>query len=141
MAGQRQYNNLIALFDNWDQYIKSVNTSLSAQGTLNEKNDRYLESLGAHMRQLSTEAERTYDILFDENTVKGWVDALGGALNIFNDFISGIGGGTNTFVYFGSLIAGIFNKQIAQAIQGVSAEINRFKANLGSIATKQNIIN
>jgi hypothetical protein len=34
MAGQRQYNNLIALFDNWDKYVKSVNTSLNAQGTL-----------------------------------------------------------------------------------------------------------
>ena len=141
MAGQRQYNNLIALFDNWDQYLQSVNTSMAAQGTLNEKNDRYLESLEAHMQQLGTEAERTYDILFDENTVKGFVDSLSGALNIFNNFIKGIGGGTNAFVYFGSLIAGIFNKQIAQAIQGVGAEINRFKANLGSIAAKQDIIN
>jgi len=54
MAGQRQYNNLIALFDNWDKYLQSVNTSMNAQGTLNEKNDRYLESLEAHMQQLGT---------------------------------------------------------------------------------------
>ena len=29
MAGQRQYNNLIALFDNWNSYTKLLNTSLS----------------------------------------------------------------------------------------------------------------
>ena len=113
---------------------------MNAQGTLNEKNDRYLESLEAHMQQLGTQAERTYDILFDENAVKSWVDALDGALKIFNNFIEGVGGGTTAFTYFGSLIAGIFNKQIAQAIQGVSAEISRFKANLGAVAEKQKVI-
>ena len=113
---------------------------MNAQGTLNEKNDRYLDSLEAHLQQLGTQAERTYDILFDEKAVKGWVDALDGALGIFNNFIKGIGGGTTAFTYFGSLVAGIFNKQIAQAIQGVSAEISRFKANLGAVAEKQKVI-
>ena len=113
---------------------------MNAQGTLNEKNDRYLESLEAHMQQLGTQAERTYDILFDENAVKSWVDALDGALGIFNNFIEGIGGGTTAFTYFGSLVAGIFNKQIAQAIQGVGAEISRFKTNLASITGKKQVI-
>jgi len=140
MAGQRQYSNLISLFDNWDSYLQSVNTSLDAQGTLNEKNDRYLESLQAHMQELSTEAERTYDILFDEEAVKGWVDVFDGALSIFNDFIEGIGGGNNALIYFGSLVTSIFNKQIAQAIQGVGTEIDRLKANLVSVEAKQKVI-
>lgn len=140
MAGQRQYNNLIALFDNWDKYLQSVNTSMNAQGTLNEKNDRYLESLEAHMQQLGTQAERTYDILFDENAVKSWVDALDGALGIFNDFISGLGGGTNAFAYFGTTVASVFNKQIAHAIQGAGAEIQRVLANINAFNTKSKVI-
>ena len=140
MAGQRQYNNLIALFDNWDKYLQSVNTSMNAQGTLNEKNDRYLESLEAHMQQLGTQAERTYDILFDEKAVKSWVDALNGGLTIFNDFISGLGGGANAFAYFGTTVASIFNKQIAQGIQGVGAEIQRVLANIDAFNTKSKVI-
>ena len=54
MGGQRQYNNLIALFDNWDLYLKQVNVSLQAQGTLNEKNERYLDSLAGHLQSLGT---------------------------------------------------------------------------------------
>jgi len=54
MAGQRQYNNLIALFDNWSRYSDLVNVSMDSQGTLMEKNSRYMESLGAHLEQLGT---------------------------------------------------------------------------------------
>ena len=46
MAGQRQMNNLIALFDNWGKYSDMLNVSLEAQGTLDEKNARYYESHG-----------------------------------------------------------------------------------------------
>jgi len=34
MAGTRQYNNLLALFNNWDMYTKALNTSANAAGTL-----------------------------------------------------------------------------------------------------------
>ena len=126
MAGQRQYNNLIALFDNWDKYLQSVNTSLNAQGTLNEKNDRYLESLEAHMIELGTEAERTYDILFDEKTVKGFVDVFGDVLKGFNNFIDGLGGGIPVLMTFGSTLANIFNKQISDAIMSAKDKFDIF---------------
>ena len=37
-AGTRQYNNLLALFDNWDMYNEALRTSQNAAGTLNEQN-------------------------------------------------------------------------------------------------------
>ena len=44
MAGTRQYNNLIALFDNWDKYTDALNMSANAAGTLNEQQEIYMES-------------------------------------------------------------------------------------------------
>lgn len=116
MGGQRQITQIMALFDNWKVYVDNLNTSLASQGTLNQKNNIYLESTAAHLQRLGTESERTADLLFDQNTVNGFVDILNGALTLFNDFISGMGGGVKTFVFFGSVVAGIFNKQIAQSI-------------------------
>ena len=139
MAGQRQYSNLISLFDNWDKYLQSVNTSLNSQGTLNEKNGRYLESLEAHMQQLSTEAERTYDILFDESVVKGFVDVFDGVLKGFNNFISGIGGGVPVLVTFGSTVANIFNKQIADAITSAQERFDVFLNNKNMDSFKNQI--
>jgi len=52
MAGQRQYNNLLALFENWGKYTDLLNVSLESQGATAEKNSIYLESLAAHMEQL-----------------------------------------------------------------------------------------
>ena len=37
MAGQRQYSNLIALFDNFQQYNKALNTAQNAAGTLQKQ--------------------------------------------------------------------------------------------------------
>ena len=41
MAGARQYNNLLALFDNWDMYTDALKTSANAAGTLNKQNETY----------------------------------------------------------------------------------------------------
>ena len=39
MAGQRQYNNLLALFDHFEEYNKALNTAQNAAGTLQEQQD------------------------------------------------------------------------------------------------------
>ena len=76
MAGTRQYNNLIALFDNWDMYTKAIETSKNSTGELQKQQDIYMESTEAHLQQLRTEAERTYKTLFDDTAVKTMTDAL-----------------------------------------------------------------
>ena len=127
MGGQRQITQVMALFDNWNQYVNLLNTSLQANGTLNEKNNIYLESTAAHLQQLSTQAQRTYDILIDTDAINGLVDALNGVLGVFNDFIEGLGGGANAFAYFGSMVAGVFSKQISQAILNAKQNFDNFK--------------
>ena len=76
MAGTRQYNNLIALFDNWDMYTKAIETSKNSTGELQKQQDIYMESTEAHLQQLRTEAEKTYKTLFDDTAVKTMTDAL-----------------------------------------------------------------
>ena len=124
MGGQRQITQIMALFDNWGVYVDNLNTSLQSQGTLNEKNNIYLESTAAHLQRLGTESERTADLLFDQNTVNFWVDALNKGLTVFNDYIEGLGGGTTAFVNFGATVANVFSNQIGKAI---TTQIQNFK--------------
>lgn len=128
MGGQRQITQVSALFQNWTMYSDLLNDSLNSEGALLQKNNIYLESTAAHMEKLSTEKERTADVLFDAETINTFVDALTSALDIFNDFIEGIGGGVNAFTYLGSVVVGIFNKQIAGAINEAQQPLQRFLA-------------
>ena len=140
MAGTRQYNNLLSLFDNWDMYTGALETSANAAGTLQKQQDIYMESTEAHLKQLSTEAERTYDILFDQDTVNGFADALTDVLGVFNNLLAGLGGGTKDFVFFGSTVANIFNKQIGESIERQIENVEAMRANLNREELQRQII-
>ena len=140
MAGTRQYNNLLSLFDNWDMYTESLKMSANAAGTLQKQQDIYMESTKAHLEQLSTEAERTYDILFDQKAVNGMTDAVTGLLSIFNDLLAGLGGGLKDFTFFGSTIANIFNKQIGASIERQIENLEAMRANISREELQKQII-
>jgi hypothetical protein len=70
MAGKRQYNNLIALFDNWDMYTKALNTSLTAQGTIEQQNAIYMDSLAAKVKQYNAAWDDVKDSLIDTDSLK-----------------------------------------------------------------------
>jgi len=87
MGGMRQVTQITALFENWTTYSELLNDSLSAQGSLNEKNNIYLESTASYIEKLRAETERTYDILFDQDAVNGFSGVFTQALKVFNDYI------------------------------------------------------
>ena len=141
MAGTRQYNNLLSLFDNWDMYTEALETSANAAGTLQEQQDIYMESTAAHLKQLKTEAERTYDILFDQNIVNGFADSIAGLLGIFNNLLEGLGGGARDFIFLGSVASNVLNKQIGQSIERQIENIEALKTNLSREELQKEVIN
>ena len=129
MGGQRQVNQLMALFDNWTTYSELLNTSLESEGTLAEKNARYMESLGAKMEQLGAAGERVKDALINENELKGGVQALTNLVNLMGNFIESIGGGSTALLAFGSLATQVFQDTIARQINNVITNIQDKKNN------------
>lgn len=116
IAGKRQYNNLMSLFNNWDMYTDALNTSKNAMGTLQEQQDIYEERTTAHIQELTTAFEDLYDSAWDSDVFKGTIDSLTTIINLFSSLVDGIGGGTNALLYFGSIATKVFNKQIAQGL-------------------------
>ena len=121
-------------------YTDALETSANAAGTLQKQQDIYMESTAAHLQQLSTEAERTYDILFDQKTVNGFTDALTGLLGVFSDLLAGLGGGIRDFTFFGSTVANIFNKQIGSAIERQIENFEKMRANVSREELQRDII-
>jgi len=76
MAGQRQYSNLIALFDNFEKYNEALATAQGAAGTLQEQQDTYMDSTAAHLQTLKASMEDIYDSLADTDSINKIIDAL-----------------------------------------------------------------
>lgn len=123
MAGARQYNNLLALFENWDNYKAALQTSKNAMGTLQDQQDIYMESTAAHLQQLRTEWQRTYALIADQGLVRTFTDLGTVMLSGINNYIEGLGGGAQALASFGSLALSIFRDQIGTEISNTIQRI------------------
>ena len=116
IAGKRQYNNLIALFENWDMYESSKSTSEGAMGTLQKQQEIYMDSLEARLQRLGTAGERVFDAIFDSESMKDFIDGVTVAVDRLAEFVESIGGGGNLLLGFGSIAMRVFSSQIAGGI-------------------------
>ena len=119
MAGQRQYNNLLALFENWGKYSDLVNVSMDSQGATMQKNSRYMESLEAHLNQLGTAQQRVKSAMIDADSFKGLVDFGTTMTTLFANFIQSIGGGGNALLALGSVATQVFSGIISKEISNI----------------------
>ena len=60
----------------------------NAAGTLQKQQETYMESISAHLQKLTTETEKTYDIIFDEKQINIFLDALTNVVSVFNNLLS-----------------------------------------------------
>lgn len=119
MGGKMQYSRLITLFENWDKYGAALSTSADSLGTLQEQQDKYMESTQAHLNQLSTAWERVFDAFVDNKSINGLIDVLTGATNTLANFIESIGGGGKALLSLGAIATNVFQKQIGDSLSTV----------------------
>ena len=134
MAGKRQYNNLIALFDNWDMYSKTLNTAQNAAGTLEEQQSIALDSLDNKLDILTATAEDFYDSLFDEESLKDLVENLTDILQVIANVTESIGGLKTILPLVGSLLLKTFGSNIADSLLIFKNNLNTAK--LSAVDTK-----
>jgi len=115
VAGTRQYTQLIALMDNWDNgdsdsMIANLETSYGATGALQEQADIYAESWEASRDRVTASLETIYNSLIDEEFFINLNDTFSKLLNGVSSIIDAMGGlkgivglaGTLLLKYFGS---------------------------------------
>lgn len=129
LAGKRQYNNLFSLFDNWDSYKSAKNTSENAEGELQKQQDTYMNSVQAHLEQMSAAWEGVYDSILDPDSIKTFADAMKDVANFTENFVDSIGGGLPLLQMLGSIGLKVFRNQIGQGIVKVIDNIKISKQN------------
>lgn len=140
MAGTRQYNNLIALFDNWAEYEDALNVSMQANGTLQKQQEIYAESLAAKLKEVKAAKEDLFDSLINTDSFKNLLDIFTKLINVLSTFVDSIGGGGTALAYLGSILTKVFNKQIAGSIQNLVTNLNGIKQNAENAAAKMQLL-
>lgn len=124
MAGTRQYNNLMALFDNWDMYQESLQISADSMGTLQEQQEAYLESIEAHLNKLETSGQRVYAALFDTKDAANLLDILTSIVDVMGNWVEALGGGGNLLLMIVPLMTHLFAGNIAKGISTFVTNLN-----------------
>lgn len=140
MAGTRQYNNLLALFDNWDDYTKAIEVSRNAVGTLQEQQDTYMEGTQAHLKQLKTAQEDLYDSLLKAEDINEVVDAFTKMTNAATAFVDTVGGGKNVLLGLGAIVTQVFGKQFSSSIATSIINLQGLRDNAAKVSAQFEIL-
>lgn len=130
VAGQRQYNQFIALMDSWNtDFQKNLAIANSSEGALQKQADIYAESWEAAHKRVTSAWQGLYDELIDEKFFISIENGIAGLIDVVNNFVKGLGGVQGVLVSLGSILTNIFAKQGASAI-------NSFLENMYKLSSK-----
>ena len=119
VAGIRQYNQLIALMDNFDFYQENIQRAKEADGSLQEQADIYAESWEAARDRVRAAAESIYDDLINDKFFISLSDAIAGALDAIDKLISSIGGLPGVIAALGMIFTKVFKVQMGEGVNNL----------------------
>ena len=141
LAGKRQYNNLFALFENWDKYQDALNASENSLGTLQRQQDIYMDSAEAHLQKMKTSTEGVYDSLLDADSIKLFADIMNGVAIATEKFIDSIGGGTGAFSLLFSVLTHFGKSTITNEIVNMANSFGIGAKNVDMFAQSLQLVN
>lgn len=120
VAGVRQYNQLIALMDNWGTMQENLNTAYGSAGTLQKQADIYAESWEAARDRVTAATETIYQNLLNDKFFIKLNNGLAEILGLVSDLTKSLGGISGTLGLIGTIAIHVFRNQISNSIaQGI----------------------
>lgn len=116
IGGTHQFNTVLALFDNWDQYLSTLKQVNNAEGALQEQQDIYMESTRAHLDQLTAQWEDLFDSLLNSDSINNATDFLRGLVGVVTNLVDSLGGGEEVLLAFGAILTRVFSSQITSGL-------------------------
>ena len=121
VAGVRQYNQLIALMENWnngdnDSMVANLQTAKDSEGSLQKQADIYAESWEAAEKRVKAAAEGIFQSLLKDDFFIDLTDGFATVLRGIDAFIDGAGGVKTVLTGIAGIIMTTFANKIPQAL-------------------------
>ena len=129
VAGVRQYNQFIALMNNWEDMQTNLATARNSDGTLQEQAAIYEESWEAARKHVKASLEDIYKDLIDDKFFISFSNGLASMIDGIGGLIKGFGGVKGILL----LISEIFMRSYAKKMPEF---LNSVKENLMIITSK-----
>ena len=131
LAGKYQLSRFEALMNRSDLYAEYKDASLNANGEMEKMQDVYADSLEGRINKLQATLEGVFNDLFNSSDFYGLIDALTTALDLMNQFVNAIGGGTTALTGLGAVATKVFSNNIASGLNNFisNRELDRQKQN------------
>lgn len=120
VGGVRQYNQLIALMDNWDKFQQNLGTAQGSTGALQEQADIYAESWEAAQDRVRAAAEAIYSDLLNDEAFIDILNIVEDFLTLIDNIIDSVGGLQGVLTNVGAILLKIFSSQMSQGITNMA---------------------
>jgi hypothetical protein len=119
----RQYNQLIALMDNWGTFQENLATARGSEGALQEQADIYAESWEAAQDRVRASAEAIYDSLIDDEFFIKLLNGFADVLESVNGLIEGMGGVKGVLMSVSSIFMSVYAKQMPHVLDNLKQNL------------------
>ena len=116
IAGRYQLSRFQALMNRSDLYEDYLGASENAEGTADQMQDIYANSMEGRLNQLQATAEGIFNDIFNTDDFYGMIDALTTILDLTNQWVNAIGGGGVALQGLGAIATRVFSDNIAQSL-------------------------
>lgn len=124
MGGKRQWNQVLALFDNWDMYSDALDVAKNSMGALQDQQDIYMESTQAHLQEIKTAWEGVYGEMMSSDDINTVADSFTNILDKVHNFLETIGGIKPILISVAGILMQTFSDKFSQRIMTIG---NNFK--------------
>lgn len=129
VGGKRQYTQVMALFENWDMYKKTLEGVAGAQGTLTEQNEIFKESWEGALNDIKVEWEKLVLSLVSDDFIINFIQGFSKIVEEVTDAMEVIDGFKGILLITGSILLRTFGPQIANGLTNLTAGfLNAFGA-------------
>ena len=135
VAGVRQYNQLMALMDNWSDFEVNVDMSVNADGSLDEQYEIYTQSWEAASKRMKAAMEDVYDSLINDEAMIALTDFFTDFIQSISASIDSIGGLQGVLLLLSSVLLKVFSPQIGQFIDSITFKFMNLGSSLKAMIT------
>ena len=127
MGGKRQYTQLLALFDNFDEY--ELNLKISAddsEGAVDEQYDEWAKSWAAASSEVKNSLQGLYESLFKTDGFIELTKFFGDLIDILEDVVNSFGGLGGIVNSLGGIFLSVFSQKIGNSVNQAVINFQNF---------------